>query len=197
VEIWWQIVLQYIQANPIEISGFVLTVISIWLNTKQNPWGWGVGILSILCYIYVFASVWLLGDFLLNIYFFMTSIYGWYLWKFTKKEEKYFPISRVSFSEVKILIIVGIISAFLLGKLLSSYPQAAVPYWDAETTAFSLVGQWLLMRKKIENWLVWIFVNLQYVAIFFYKDLIATSLLYVILTILAVKGWYEWKKSQI
>lgn len=194
--IWWQITLQYLQANPIEICGFVLTILSIWLNTKQNPWGWGIGILSILCYIYVFASVWLLGDFLLNIYFFITSIYGWYLWKFRKKEEKYLAVSRLSFAEIKILIIIGVIATFLLGKLLSSYPQAAVPYWDAETTAFSLIGQWLLVRKKIESWLVWLFVNLQYVAIFFYKDLIATSLLYIILTILAIKGWYEWKKSE-
>jgi nicotinamide mononucleotide transporter len=196
VEIWWQIVLQYIQTNPIEICGFVLTVLSIWLNTKQNPWAWGVGILSILCYIYVFASVWLVGDFLLNIYFFITSIYGWYLWQFKKKEKKYLPISRLSLAEIKTLIVIGAVATFLLGKLLSSYPQAAVPYWDAETTAFSLIGQWLLVRKKIESWLVWLFVNLQYVAIFFYKDLIATSLLYFILTILAIKGWYEWKKSE-
>lgn len=194
--IWWQITLQYLQANPIEICGFVLTILSIWLNTKQNPWGWGVGILSILCYIYVFASVWLLGDFLLNIYFFITSVYGWYLWRFEKKGEKHLAVSRLSFAEIKILIVIGIIATFLLGRLLSSYPQAAVPYWDAETTAFSLIGQLLLVRKKIENWLVWLFVNLQYVAIFFYKDLIATSLLYVILTILAIKGWYEWKKSE-
>ncbi len=193
---WWQIVLQYLQANPIEICGFAFTVLSIWLNTKQNPWGWGVGILGILCYIYVFASVWLLGDFLLNIYFFITSIYGWYLWKFAKKEDKHLAVSRTSFAEIKILIVIGVVATFLLGKLLSSYPQAAVPYWDAETTAFSLIGQWLLVRKKIENWLVWLFVNLQYVAIFFYKDLIATSLLYAILAILAIKGWYEWKKSE-
>jgi len=191
----WQTALGYVYANPIEIAGFVLTIVSIWLNTKQNPWGWGVGILSILCYIYIFASVWLLGDFLLNIYFFITSIYGWYLWKFGKKGNKLLPVTRISLSEIKILILVGIIGSFLLGALLSSYPQAAVPYWDAETTAFSLIGQWLLVRKKLENWLVWIFVNLQYVAIYFYKDLIATSLLYVILTALAFKGWQDWRKS--
>jgi nicotinamide mononucleotide transporter len=192
----WQTIPQYISNNPIEFLGFVFTTVSVWLNTKQNPWGWGMGILSIICYIYVFASVWLIGDFFLNIYFLLTSVYGWYLWKFGKKEGAVFQVTHTSSCERWILLVTGIICAILLGILFDSYPQASVPYWDAETTAFSLVGQWLLVRKKIENWLVWIFVNIQYVALFFYKDLIATSLLYIMLTIFAVKGYREWRKNR-
>ncbi len=190
----WQAILHYVLNNVIELLGFVFTTASIWLSTKQNPWGWFFGILSIACYIYISLSAWFLGYFLLNIYFLLTSIYGWYLWRFGKKEKGIFLVTRTSAREGAILVAVGVVCAVLLGGLFSSY-KATVPYWDAETTAFSLIGQWLLARKKIENWWVWIFVNVQYIVIFFYKDLIITSLLYLILTILAFKGYKEWYKS--
>ncbi|SFF55805.1 nicotinamide riboside transporter PnuC [Thermoflexibacter ruber] len=186
---------EYIRQNPIEIIGSLLTILAIWLNTKQNAWGWIVGILSIVCYIYVFASVWLLGDFLLNIYFFVTSLYGWYQWRYGSQEHQELAVSLTKSSELLILISLAIVGAVLLGMLFSTYPQAAVPYWDAVITSFSLVAQWLLARKKLENWLVWIFVDVQASMIYFYKDLIVTGFLYIILTILAVKGYMNWKTS--
>lgn len=154
-----------------------------------------MGILSIVCYIYVFASVWLLGDFLLNIYFFLTSLYGWYQWKYGSQEHQELAVSHTKSRELLILISLAIIGAILLGMLFSTYPQAAVPYWDAVVTSFSLVAQWLLARKKLENWLVWIFVDVQASMIYFYKDLVVTGLLYIILTILAVKGYMDWRNS--
>ncbi len=186
---------EYVQQHFIEIIGSLLTVLAIWLNTKQNAWGWIVGIASIVCYIYVFASVWLLGDFLLNIYFLITSLYGWYQWKYGSQEHQELAVSRTKSNELLILISLAVLGAVLLGLLFSTYPQAAVPYWDAVITSFSLVAQWLLARKKLENWLVWIFVDVQASMIYFYKDLIVTCFLYLLLTALAIKGYADWKKS--
>lgn len=192
----WDLIKEYALTNPLELIGFGFTVCSIWLNTKQNPWGWIVGIVGIACYIYISLSVRLWGSFLLNIYFLIVSIYGWYLWKFGKKEEKLLAISRCTSNEIKILLLIVLALTFSLIGLLYSYQRATpIQYWDAEATAFSLVGQWLLARKKIENWIIWLFVNVQYVLIYFYQHLIVTSMLYVILIVLAAKGWKEWQKS--
>jgi nicotinamide mononucleotide transporter len=191
----WEIAWNYLINNPIEIFGSLLTIIAIWLNTKQNAWGWIVGIASIVCYIYVFASVWLLGDFLLNIYYLITSAYGWYEWKYGSKEHKTLKVSKTNSSILWLLMACCVIGSLLLGKIFSTYPQATLPYWDAVVASFSLLAQWLMTRKKIENWLIWIFADIQASLIFFYKDLIVTGFLYLILTALAIKGYLDWTKE--
>ena len=192
----WDILIKYIIANPIELIGFCFTVVSIWLNTQQNPWGWGVGILGIGCYLYLSFSVGLWGSFLLNIYFLIISIYGWYWWKLGKGKEKFLPITYCTLRELGLLFILAIFLCMAIVGLIHSYQSATpIQYWDAEATAFSLIGQWLLARKKMENWLVWLLVNVQFVFIYYYQNLFITSLLYIILFILALRGWSQWKKS--
>ena len=192
----WATISEYVQSNPVELIGFVFTVISIWLNTQQNVWGWAWGIIGIICYAYISLKINLLGNFVLNIYFFAVSIYGWYWWKFGEKEAKKLPISRCSPLEIGILLVAVMLSAIFLAGLLYQYRNiSSIQYWDIETTALSLAGQWLLARKKIENWLVWLVVNLQYVLIYFFHNLMITSFLYVILTLLALKGWRDWGKE--
>ncbi|MCS7018955.1 MAG: nicotinamide riboside transporter PnuC [Cytophagales bacterium] len=188
-----QSVVEYFYNNPIESIGAILTVVCVWLNTRQSIWGWPVGIASITCYIWVFYDVYLLGDFLLNIYFLLLSLYGWYHWLYGKGNEKKLPVTRLTQSELVTYVIVGSIAAFIFGEILVRYTSASLPYWDATTTSFSVLAQWLLARKKIENWLFWIFVNILYIGIYFAKSLFATALVYAILLVLAVKGYQQWK----
>jgi nicotinamide mononucleotide transporter len=192
----WDSLIDYILANPIELLGFCFTIVSIWLNTQQNSWGWGVGILGIGCYIYISLSINLLGSFILNIYFLLLSIYGWYWWKFGKKEQHVLSITRCTLREIGFLLALSVILTFVVVGLVQNYQNPTfIQYWDAEATALSMIGQWLLARKKIENWLIWIFVNVQYMFIYYYQNLVVTSLLYCILILLAIKGWLTWKKE--
>jgi nicotinamide mononucleotide transporter len=192
----WEAIREYVWQNPVELLGFGFTVVSIWLNTRQNAWGWLWGMVGIVCYAYISLKINLLGSFFLNLYFFALSIYGWYWWKWGKKEAKNLPVSHCAPLEIVILAIVAILSFVLLSSVLYGFKNISpMQYWDVETTAFSLVGQWLLARKKIENWLVWLWVNLQYVLIYFYQNLLITSLLYVVLALLALQGWRRWQKE--
>jgi nicotinamide mononucleotide transporter len=195
--LFWQSAVNYFYNSPIELLGAVLTVICVWLNTHQNIWGWPVGILSIICYIWVFYEVYLLGDFLLNIYFLVLSIYGWYNWLYGKGKAVKLPVTSLSLQQLLAYVIVGSTAAFIFGKILASYTPASLPYWDATTTSFSMLAQWPLARKKIENWLFWIFVNVLYIGIYFVKNLFATSIVYVILLVLAAKGYQQWKSELI
>ncbi len=190
---FWYSVIDYFYNSPIELLGAVLTVVCVWLNTRQNIWGWPIGILSIICYIWVFYEVYLLGDFLLNIYFLLLSIYGWYNWLYGKGKEEKLPVTALPFQQLVTYIIVGSVAAFIFGEILARYTTASLPYWDAITTSFSVLAQWLLAKKKIENWIFWIFVNVLYIGVYFVKDLFASSLVYVILLALAVKGYQHWK----
>lgn len=193
----WEFVVNYLHKNPIELLGAVLTVICVWLNTQQNPWGWLVGILGIICYLWVFYQVRLVGDFLLNIYFLLTSLYGWYHWRYGKGNMKKLPISRLSLPKLMTYVIAGLVLGVIFGEILARYTSASVPRWDAIATTFSVIAQWLLAKKKVESWGFWIFVNVIYVGIFLAQELFATMLVYAILLALAIKGYWQWKLELI
>jgi nicotinamide mononucleotide transporter len=82
-----------------------------------------------------------------------------------------------------------------MGFLLQKYTEASLPYWDATTTAYSVIAQWLLARKKLENWLFWIFINVLCVGIYYVKDLTATAILYFVLLLIAIKGYAQWREG--
>jgi len=186
---------RYFANNPVEVVGAVLTLWSVFLNIRQNSWGWLVGIVSVLCYVYVFFKAMLLGDFLLNIYYFLVSIYGFYKWRVGSENKTALEISSLSFSNFLKISVLGVFLSIALGKLFSTYPQASLPYWDATTTAYSVLAQVLLARKKLENWLFWIFINVLCVGIYFYKELYASSILYFFLLLMALQGYQSWRKE--
>lgn len=189
----WQSIVDYFYRNPVESAGALLTVICVWLNTRQSIWGWITGIAAIGCYIWVFYEVYLLGDFLLNIYFLILSIYGLYNWRYGKGKHEKLPVTQLTRRQLVIYVIVGLAAAFIFGEILARYTSASLPYWDATATSFSVLAQWLLAEKKLENWLFWIFVNILYIGIYFAKDLLASAAVYAVLLVLAVKGYRKWK----
>lgn len=180
--------------NPLEIIASLLTLIAVLLNAKQSIWGWLFSILGTILYIYIFSEALILGDFLLNIYFLISSFYGFYAWKFKKIIDKSLEITRISTKKLFFLFLLAGINAIFLGKLFSTYPQANLPYLNGITTSFSIIGQWLLTQKKLENWLFWIITNIFAVGIYFMSNLWATAVLYFFLLLIAIKSFWEWKK---
>ena len=186
----------WIIQNWIEIIGTLAGFIYIFLEIKQNVWLWFVGIITSALYVVVFFEAKLYADMSLNIYYVIISIYGWYWWLYGNKqtEKKELPISKLSLQLSLVLLPITIIIFGIMWFVLSRFTDSQVPMWDSLVTALSIVATWMLTRKILEQWLVWIFVNIISMGLFIYKGLYPTTLLFFVYFALALVGYYEWLK---
>jgi len=181
--------------SSLEIIGFVFGVICVWLNTKENIWGWPTGLLSVGVYVFIFYDAKYYADMGLQAVFFVSGIYGWYQWSVHRGNLNKLAISSLSVRWVLPCFLAVLFFAVTLGYILDNYTDGALPYFDASTTAVSLLAQFMLARKIIQNWLLWIAVDVVYIGMYLYKDLYLTALLYLIYFGLAIYGYYLWKKT--
>ena len=158
-------------------------------------WTWPVGIVGVALYVVVFYQTKLYGDMGLQVVYIILSIYGWHQWLHGGAQRAALPVSRVTTREISILGVVAVAGAWLLGELLYRNTDASIPYLDSALVSASLVAQWMMTRKQLECWLVWIAADIAYVGMFFYKELYLTAFLYGVFTVLAVMGYREWKAS--
>lgn len=193
-EIWPQFIQQIQQTSWLEWLGFVSTIACIYLAAKENILNWPVSILSILISAILYFDSHLFGDFALQFYFLFTAFYGWWFW-LKKKKEREKPIVRIKLQHWIIIVILIAILTILSGYLLDRYTPSNVPYEDGFCTAVSLVAQIMLTRKILENWVLWILVDICYVPLLIYKNLNLYALLYAILVVIAIKGYLDWRKT--
>jgi nicotinamide mononucleotide transporter len=125
------------------------------------------------------------------------SLYGWYQWLYGGEQRTELHVSRVTRSLAIRLALVGLTSAVVLGTILARFTDAALPYLDSLTTSTSLVAQWMMTRKIVENWAVWVAVDVVYIGMFIFKQLYLTAGLYTVFLVLAVMGFRKWKRSWI
>lgn len=186
--------MNWIIDNIIEIIGTLAGLVFLYLEIKQNKWLWPVGLLTSVMYIYVFFVAKLYADMSLQFYYVFISIYGWIAWSrgSTKAE---LPVTKLGFKLLLVLMGASVLIYFLISYLLVNYTDGAIPYWDAFTTALSIVATWMLARKILEQWLVWVLVNAVSLCLYIYKGLYPTSILFLFYTVLAVVGYIHWKKD--
>lgn len=187
--------LEYLKTNYLENIGIISTFICVWLNTRQNIWGWPWAIFASIVYGVVYFQAKLYSDMELQIVFVIISVYGWWKWLYGGDNKSIFPVTKTPakyfFFITAILFLFAIGSGYLHGK----YTDASLPYFDSTLTAISLVAQWLMARKYIENWILWVVANVGYVYMYYSKDLFGTSVLYLLLLVLAIKGYWDWNKT--
>ena len=186
---------EYLQQNWLEVLGIIASLICVWLNTRQNVWGWFWAIISSGIYAVIFWQSNLKSDAELQIVFIALSLYGFYKWKFNEGEKATLFVSRIPFKLSLICLLFLGVFTVASGYLHSRYLGASLPYLDAGLTAISLVATWMTARKYLENWLLWIGANICYVGMYIYKGLNGTSILYIFLIALALKGFMDWKRS--
>jgi nicotinamide mononucleotide transporter len=182
----------------VEISGAVLGVTYVILSIKQNVRTWLMGLLSSALYIYVFLESGFYADMTLQIYYVWISIYGWILWAGGKQTDHGKETLQVTTTSKKISLILVVISLLLWALIwifLKQFTNSPVPIGDSFITSLSIVATWMLARKKIEHWLVWIIVDLVSLILFIFKGLYPTTILYAIYTLASVWGYIEWKKD--
>ena len=164
---------------------------SCWqLPTNITP-----AIVNVGLYIIVFYESKLYADTGLQVIYVVLNAYGWYHWLYGGKNRTELPVSRTSARLWLLLATLGAIGTALIGTLLSRKTDAALPYIDAMTTSTSLVAQWMMTRKLLENWLIWVAVDVVYIGMYIYKSLYVTAVLYLIFLVLSALGFVQWRRS--
>ncbi len=184
--------------NKIEVLGAILGLLYIFFSIRQHILTWPTGLFTSLLYTAVFFQSGFYADMGLQVYYVAISIYGWYYWlKGNKKgnTDDQVPVTAISRKLIlKLIIITGIIYVVIL-FILIRFTDSTVPIMDSLTTALSITATWMLAKKYIEHWLIWIFVDMVSAGLYIYKELWPTVILFVVYTIMAVLGYTEWKKD--
>lgn len=184
--------------TPLEITASLFTLICVWFTVKRNVLCWPFGLIGVSAYFIVFMQNKLYADMGLQVVYFAQSVYGWYFWLHGKKEDEgKVPIRSLSGKERVLLIPVVVASIFLIGYLSSRFTDTDVAYLDASVATVSLIANLLLARKIIDNWYLWLAVDVVYVGLFLYKGLHITAVLYVIFFVMSMTGLYEWRKERL
>ena len=188
-----------ITTTYLELISFILAVITVALNIRQLHWAWLFSIVSSATYAVVFYDALLYGDMALQFVFISVSVWGWYQWLHGGAQRAALAVTTSSARAWGWSIGAWLAGFAVLALFLARYTNTDVPNIDGFLTAGSLVGQVLLSRKKVENWIVWIVVDILYVGLYLYKGLTLTAVLYGIFVLMAVVGlatWYREAKRQ-
>ena len=180
----------------LELLAVFFGLCSVWFAKKDNIWVFPTGLINTSIYAYLLWQWHLLGDSMINVYYFMMSIYGWYHWTRKKDDVFEFPISLMTKKEqlmailIFTLTIIFVVVVYLYFNKFTSWYS----YLDTVLTAIFFVGMWLMAKRKIENWIFWIVGDLLSIPLYLAKGYTFTSFQYLVFTIIAVFGYLEWKK---
>ncbi len=194
--------LQWLQQQSwLELTAVVTGLLCVYLAAINNIWNWPLAIISTGISIYVFEQNQLYADMGQNIYMTLINIYGWYYWSHRPKDAAKVPVTRITLRQVTAFILIVGLATPVLGYTLITlspilhYKPAAFPYLDTFCTACSLVAQVFMARKVLENWLIWIFVDMIYVGVYTAKHLEPFAFMFGIYALIAVKGYVDWRKD--
>jgi nicotinamide mononucleotide transporter len=192
----WMYILTWILENYIEVLGVITSVLFTVLSIKQKPAAWIFGIFSAIFYGIFFFQTKLFAAMALQGYYLAIGIYGWFYWlKGSKTQEldNALSLKKLTFNLGLIILMIALpVNLFFCWLLV--YLKDDYPMWDSVTTTLSIVATWMLARKYIENWIVWIVTDAIYIGLFFTAKHTPTTLLFIIYTVLAIIGFIEWKK---
>lgn len=181
----------------LEIIAVIFGLISVFYAKKNNILVYPTGLVSTIIFVYLLAKWNLIGDMLINFYYSTMSIYGWYLWSKTKNGTDEVGISYMNTSEKRksvLIFFLTLIFVILVYHFFNKFDHWTA-YVDTFTTGIFFVGMWLMAKRKIENWYLWIIGDVISVPLYFYKGLVFTSLQFLIFTIIAYYGLQEWKNN--
>ena len=189
-------ILKYIYENWIEIVGAILSLIYLYLSIKQKISLWIFGFLSSALYIVVFFQTKFYADMSLQFYYLVISVYGWFNWKYGKPNTgQELPATKITKRLILQLGASSILIYVIYYLVLAKFTDSTIPKADSLVGMLSVIGTWMLARKLIENWLVWIVADGIATGLFFYKGLYPTAVLFIIYTIMAIVGYWQWKKA--
>ena len=177
-----------------ELLGFITGAACVWLCVTASIWNWPTGIANNIFYIVVFWQSGLYGDSLLQWVYLAIAVYGWWHWPHGGADHSRLNVTRTSAGAFARYLIATAMGTLILFELLRRFTNSTVPFWDGLTTALSLTAQYMLTRKVIENWWFWITADVIYIALYVYKRLYLTSVLYAIFLGMCIVGLRQWRQ---
>lgn len=180
----------------LQLTGFALGLLYLWLEYRADIRLWIVGLVMPCVHGTLYFKAGLYADSAMQLYYVLAGVYGWLVWH-NAPQKKHEPASRIRHTPWRLLPLLAGACLLLHGGLyllLDRCTDSAVPFWDALTTALSVVAMWMLSRKLVEQWIVWGVVDAITVALYLYKQIPLTAMLYVLYTILAVAGYLRWRR---
>ncbi len=194
-----QLFYQYSQYSNTDISLEIIAVffgfLSVWFSKNNNILVFPTGMINTSIFVYLLLKWSLLGDMIINAYYFIMSIYGWYFWlKGTNNTVS--PISKVSDKDIRIVVLLFISSSVFVSLVYTFFDkwETIVSYIDILTTAIFFAAMWLMAKRKVESWIFWIVGNIISIPLYLHKGLAFTSIQYFIFTVIAIAGYIKWKE---
>ena len=178
-----------------EIAAAIVTVVSIALATKENIWYYPTGLVALAMFTWVYVNAKLYAESVLQVICFGLMVYGWYEWLHGGADRKELPVSRVPRWAWMTGLALGVVGSAAVIAFQLRFTDNPNPYVDSSLFVFSLVAQWMTARKWLENWILWVLINTVSVPLYVVRDLFPTAVLYVLLWILAIVGYVQWKRS--
>ena len=178
----------------LEIIATISGIACVYLQTREKIMAWPFGILSVSLSVVIFYQSKLYSDLMLHLVYVGLNIYGWWHWRRRGTDVNPAPILKLKTAEWIGSIILVIVGTSALGSVMKSYTDADLPYFDAFTTAGSLVAQYILARKILENRLVWIVVDVVAINMYLYKGLHFIAFMFFVYLLLCIKGYIDWKR---
>jgi nicotinamide mononucleotide transporter len=182
-------------SSCLELVAVLFGIVSVFLSVREKIWSWPTALVNVALYFVLFYETGLYSDMGLQAVYFVLSLYGWYEWLYGGAGRTTLTVSRTPPRLWAILIAIAIVFWAILGRLTSGLPGVALPYVDAATATTSLVAQYMMTRKLLENWALWIAVDVVYIGMFIFKGLYLTAGNYAVYLGLAVLGHIAWKRS--
>ena len=181
--------------RAIELIAVACGFINVYLIIQRNVWNYPFGIVMVTLYCWIFYDYKLYSDSLLQVYFFFIQIIGWWWWLNNRGRDGKVYVERLNPLHILPIALGGAVSIFALGYVMTTYTDASLPYWDATTTILSVIAQFLLAKRILENWFIWIVVDILAIGIYIAKGLEPTAALYAVFLILASVGLLTWLKA--
>ena len=180
----------------LELTAVLFGTISVLFARKNNILVYPTGLVSTLIFVYILLEWKLFGDFIINIYYSIMSVLGWYLWTRKKNGADEFPISVMNRKDYLISALIFTVTLLFIALVYHFFDKFTdwTAYVDTLTTALFFVGMWLMAKRKIENWIIWIVADIISVPLYFYKGLTFSSMQFLLFTIIAIFGYIEWKR---
>ncbi|MEZ5894297.1 MAG: nicotinamide riboside transporter PnuC [Parvularculaceae bacterium] len=186
---------EMIGARPIEIAAFLLGIANIALLVRRSVWNYPFGIATVILWAIVFFDARLYSDALLQIFFVVVQAYGWAHWLTRRDRQGLVIVERLAARSAILYGLVAIAITAGLGGFMASYTDAVFPFWDASVAALSVVAQIMLARRRLENWLVWIAVDIDAVALYWTRELYPAAALYMLFLVICIIGYFGWRRA--
>jgi nicotinamide mononucleotide transporter len=182
-------------AHGLEFVAVVFGIVSVLLSVRQNIWSWPTALVNVALFFALFYKSGLYSDMGLQGVYFVLSLYGWYEWLYGGTDKSTLPVTRTPARTWFTLAAIGVLFWIVDATVIARAPGASLPYVDALLVTISLVAQYLMTKKRLENWALWIVADIAYVGMFVFKGLYLTAANYAVYLALAVLGHAAWKRS--